>query len=174
MDELKLSAPWIMYCKQAKALFQKDPTGDVVFDEDNMELKFLVKGEAKANALTKYLPSEKTYGNVTMAINVYPANEEPSIADLLHDIFDRNDALKFIHTNEGPILTGLNYVVFKPAVVQFFADNLRDINGNCSTLYEDLARAVFRQDIPDVAFCTDSATYELSKPIGDWPSGKEG
>lgn len=162
MEKLQMASPWIMYYKKAKALFAKDPTVDVLFDEDKMEVKFLVKGAQKAEALTKALPAEKEFGNVKIAIRVYPDNEEGDVTSILHDIFDRNGAMKEIKVSGGPVLTGLNYVIFEPAVVQFFADNLMDVNGNCSTLYEDLARAVFKEDFAGVAFCTD----EVPKPNG--------
>ena len=49
----------------------------------------------------------------------------------------------------------LHYVVFKNRVVQYWSDNLGDINGNTSTLYENIARDVFGET-DNVCFNTDT------------------
>ena len=60
----------------------------------------------------------------------------------------------------------LTYVVFTNKVVQFFNDNLNDIYGNVTTLYQEIASDVF--DIESgVFFCTD-----FKKEVGNerqWP-----
>jgi len=48
----------------------------------------------------------------------------------------------------------INYVVFKPEVVQFWNDNLHDPHGLVSTLMEDVARAVIGEE-DGVMFTTD-------------------
>jgi hypothetical protein len=57
--------------------------------------------------------------------------------------------------------------VFEKKVVQFFNDQLDDINGNKSTLYQDIAKDVFEKH-EGVYFCT-AADGKLSKPLGEWP-----
>ena len=47
----------------------------------------------------------------------------------------------------------LTYVVLKKEVVQFFNDNLNDIHGLETTLYQTIAKDVF--DGTGVFFCTD-------------------
>ena len=37
--------------------------------------------------------------------------------------------------------------------MQYFNDDISDINGNCSTLAEDIARDIFVGELPN--FCTD-------------------
>ena len=169
MNELKKSSPWVEYYRQVATLFKEDPAVNVAFDESTKKLTLRVQGEAKAKALEYLLPTEKTFGNVTLSIDIIPSNEEPTIGDYLRDAFSGNEALSFIHTNEGPVLTGLTYVVFSAEVAQYFSDNLMDINGNSSTLYEDLARSVFKDDFAGVSFCTDWTDVELRKPLGEWP-----
>ena len=169
MENLKKSSPWVEYYRMVEVLFKRDPSVKVMFDEDSKKLSVYVRGTAKAEALAQVLPVEKTFGNVTITIAVIPANEKPDLADLIRDAFSGNDVLKLIHTNQGPVLGGLTYVVFEPQIAQYFADNLMDINANCSALYEDIARRVFREDLAGVAFCTGSVSYDLSKPLGEWP-----
>ena len=66
-----------------------------------------------------------------------------------------NPVFAFTKTNEGVFTIPLSYVVFKNRVVQFFADNLQDVNGNITTLYETIAKDVFGET-PGICFCTDT------------------
>ena len=59
------------------------------------------------------------------------------------------------------------YVVFKNRVVQFFNDNLNDIYGNISTLYQEIASDVFKE-ISGVNYCTD-IEERVGAPLGEWP-----
>jgi hypothetical protein len=61
------------------------------------------------------------------------------------------------------------YVIFKNCVVQFFNDNLNDAFGNVSTLYQDIAPAVFENTPIGVHYCTDVERGNLGKPLGEWP-----
>ena len=47
-------------------------------------------------------------------------------------------------------------------------NNLGDINGNRSTLYQDLGKDVFGEDT-GLFYCTEAVTKELIKPLGEWP-----
>lgn len=163
-----MQSPWIEYYDQVEAMFRKDPDVKVAYEDDEKTLTLYVKGSAKAEALTRVLPGEKTFGNVTLKVRVLPANEEKTMADILRDAFFGNAAVVDIHTNPGPFLEGLNYVIFRAEVVQYFSDNLHDANGLSSTLYQDLADAVF-EDIPGIAYCTEPVSFELRKPLGEWP-----
>ena len=87
-------------------------------------------------------------------------------------MFKNNPVFSFVHKVEG--IYGFNaiYVVFKNKVVQYFNDNLNDIYGNTSTLYEDIARDIFENNIPvnnNVFYCTDVVDNKLKKPLGEWP-----
>ena len=46
----------------------------------------------------------------------------------------------------------MSFAVFAKEVVQYYNDDLTDINGLKSTLYEDIARDVF--DIDGINYCT--------------------
>lgn len=150
-----LSPPWFKYFREIEALFLKDPEVTVSFDEITMTLKLYVNNEDKAEALTRLLPNEKSFGSIVLTINVVPANnfEEQKI-DLFRKAFDGNKAVSYITTVGGSMLPPINYIVFRNEVVQFFNDNLDDINGNYSTLYQEIAKDIFGS-MPGIFFCTD-------------------
>lgn len=152
-NKVKLSAPWITFFREIEALFKEDPEVNVVHDEEKNIVKIFVDNDEKADALAKLLPGEKTFGNVTMTIEVIPANDSAeSKISLFQKAFDGNPAFSFIKTVEG-VFT-MSYVVFRKKVVQFFNDDLGDLNGLCSTLYQDIAKDVFKEQM-GIYFCTD-------------------
>lgn len=158
MPIIKKSAPWVTYYREVDELFKKDKEAFVVFDEENIELKIYVNNQSKASAIQYLLPTEKEFGNVILKIEVIPANgmkmrnvDETNILDIVCDAFRENDAVYMVTGVRS--MFDLIYVIFRKEVVQYFDDNLGDINGNCSTLYEVIARDVFR-DI-GVKYCTD-------------------
>ena len=62
-----------------------------------------------------------------------------------------------------------HYAVFQSKVVQFFNDDMSDINGNCTTLYQEIAKDVFSGRAEGVFFCTAAEGKNLQKPLGEWP-----
>ena len=164
---MKLSSPWVNFYRELDALFLQDPEVRVMYDEEANEVKLYVENARKADALTQLLPAEKTFGNVTLKITVIPANEANiSKADLLAEAFDGNPALSYIQHVDA-VIGSFDYAVFQNVVVQYFNDDLSDINGLKSTLYQDIAKDVFGEDA-GVFFCTEAPTT-LSKPLGEWP-----
>lgn len=166
MENMKLSSPWMTFVHEVEALFEKDYDVKVKYDDNYYTLKLYVEDGRKADALTKLLPEKKTFGNITLTIEVVPSNKEETIADLFNNAFFGNPAVEFVQTAETPF-GELNYVVFQNKVVQFFNDQLDDLNGNKSTLFEDIARDIFGNK-HSVFYCTE-AKKELSKPLGEWP-----
>jgi len=153
-DGLKLSSPWILYYKAIEALFAKDQAVKTVYDDENKTIKLYIDGDRKAEALAQLLPKEKNFGGVTVKIEVIPANEMKTQADLFKAAFEGNEAFAYIKEDADPLSNKKCHLVFKKDVVQYWADNLSDIHGNISTLYEDLARTVFEDS--GVFFCTES------------------
>lgn len=165
---MKLSSPWVEFYHKIEALFAQDPEVKVVYEEENNEVKLFVENARKADALTQLLPAEKTFGNVTLKVTVVPANDVTiSKADLLAEAFDGNPALSYVQHVDA-VIGSFDYAVFQNKVVQFFNDNLSDINGNKSTLYEDIAKDVFGTEA-GVFFCTEAGSRDLAKPLGEWP-----
>lgn len=158
MAIIKKSAPWVTYYREVNELFKKDKDVFVVFDEENVELKIYVKDQIKASAIQYLMPTEKEFGNVVLKIDVIPANGKElrevstsNIVTIACDAFRDNDAVYMV--TDVRAVFDLVYVIFRKEVVQFFDDNIGDINGNYSTLYEVIARNVFK-DI-GIKYCTD-------------------
>lgn len=166
---MRLSSPWEIYHKQIVALFQEDDEIKVTFDEENYEIKLFVDNGRKVDALAKLLPAEKQFGNVTVKISVVPANdgEEETKAKLIEEAFSGNPALRYIYNAQTPF-GDFDYVVFEGRVVQYFNDDMRDINGNKSTLYQDLAKEIIGEEA-NLCFCTEAIAKSLQKPLGEWP-----
>lgn len=152
----KLSPPWVTFYHEMEALFGSDPQIHLMFDEENCEIKMYVDSPVKAEALTRLLPYEKYFGNVLVRITVIPANEEMDVQTLFKTAFAGNPALRYVKHINTPFSGPNDYVVFENRVVRFYNDNIGDLKGKTSTLYENIARDVFASDI-GVFYCTDDA-----------------
>lgn len=155
MEKLTLSAPWLTYIHELQLLFEQDKDINIVVDSEALEVKLYVEKTRKAEALIKLLPAEKTFGNVVVKVTVIQANNDSESAiSLIRDAFDGNPVLVGAETTSG-LLGSFNYAVFKKEVAQFYNDQLNDINGNKSMLYQDIASDVLGlQD--GVFYCTSN------------------
>lgn len=153
-QNVKLSPPWVAYYHKVFTLFERDPDVTIHFSEKEPELRLLVTGAAKAEALSKLMPESVAFGNVILKIIVVPANEEPSVSELLKIAFAGNNILQYVATSDTPFGVK-NYAVFDRGIAQFYNDEMGDIHGVKSMLYEDVARDVFT-DLKDVCFNTFS------------------
>ena len=156
--DVKLSAPWYTYYHMIDALFGKDPDITIEFDDEAYVLKIFVNSSEKADAIAKLLPTEKVFGNITLKIDVIPADkEEDSKMSLLQKAFKGNPIFSFAISIKALYNNPINYFVFKHDLVQFFNDDLSDPNGLCTTLHQDIAEEVFSDVEFDqiVNFCTD-------------------
>lgn len=148
-------SPWINFYREVEEFFSRDPKVRVLYDDDTKHIDLYVEGEAKAEALAMMLPTERKFGNVKVQINVVPANtNEKSCGDLCLDAFDSNEALSFVQTIHGLFSNDIHYVVFDRTVVQYYNDDLGDVYGQRSCLYQDLAQDIFTE-ADGVYFCTD-------------------
>ena len=158
MAKLQLSSPWVEYYHKVEAMFKNDLDVRVIFDEDIPELKLFVEDPYKAAALTDLMPEQVGYGNVVLAIKVIPANGTASGgltgAALFDEAFRRNPAYRYSEDIRGVFPNPITFVVFANEVVQYFNDNLFDVNGVCSTLYQDIAKEIFEVK-SGVYYCTD-------------------
>lgn len=158
MAIIKKSAPWITYYKEVNELFREDDDVLVVYNEDDNTINVYVEDETKAGAIQYLLPTEKNFGNVRLFVNVIPSNKgsymvnASNLLSVATDAFRDNDAVVAVTDISG--VFPLVYVIFKKRVVQYFDDNIGDINGNCSTLYETMAKNVFN-DV-GIKFCTSN------------------
>ena len=193
---LKLSPPWVTYINKLKALFGEDPEINIVHNADDfneeVSVYLYIDNPEKADALNQLLPITKCFGNVLLNIYIVPSNVteegEPtvelledirinarsktpasSVGDLFDTAFQGNSAYAFSYRVDS-LLCDVTYIVFKNCVVQFFNDNLSDLHGNISTLYQDIAAEIFegKPVSSGVFFCTDTE-HKVGKPLGEWP-----
>lgn len=154
MANVKLSPPWDTFVSEVIALFAQDPEVTVKYDSDNYLLKLFVSDADKAIALEKLMLKEKNFGNVTLKIEVVPPNMDTIEKEaLFQKAFDGNPALSFTRSYETPF-GNVTYIVFQKKVVQFYNDQMDDINGNKSTLFENIAADVFGAE-HSVFYCTN-------------------
>ena len=153
--EFKLSPPWAIYYRKINALFGEDPEIRIVYDEDTPEIKLYVDSVDKADAMAQLLPVEKEFGNVKLKITVIPPNKlEADKISVFEKMFKGNPVISFITGIQDIFATPLHYIVFKNKVVQYHNDDLSDFYGNCSTLYQDIAKEIFG-NLENIYFCTD-------------------
>ena len=153
--ELQLSSPWITFFRKLQELFKNDKDVALSYDFDN-NIKLRVINYEKANALKKILPEKKIFGNVTVHITVEynDISEDKTKEELFTVAFAGNQAFKYAYTfsaGSNPI----TYAVFEKKVVQYWNDDMSDPHGVSSTLYQDIARDVFDNNM-GVIFSTDS------------------
>lgn len=155
MAKINLSSPWVTFYREIDAMFKGDKEITTVYDEENRLISLYVANANKADALTQLLPPEVTFGNVTLKISVIPSNSEASPATLFQRAFEKNPTFIDVKTLKDVFSNDITYVIFRNKVVQFFNDDLSDINGNCSTLYQEIAKEIFQRE-DGVFYCTDT------------------
>lgn len=172
MARIKLQAPWIIFYEELEAFFQPDPEVRVLFDEDEHIISMYVDNPTKAEALARILPEEKIFGNIRMKINIIPANKaENSVLSDITDAFKGNPIVNDIVTVGAFISNPITYVIFKREVVQYWNDDLGDAFGNCTTLWQEIAKRLFGE-LPGIYFCTDERDDDeiaFGVPLGEWP-----
>ena len=170
MARINLVAPWDEYYNKMVAFFKDDSYVTVLYEEEEEKhIKLLVNEPFKAEALSRLLKTELDFGGVKLLVSVIPANDVPkdtinyfkrmSIGEdndirYMHALND-NDIYAYVRKIDGLMGFSAVYVVFKKKVVQYYNDNIGDLNGMKSTLAENIARDIF---VPHsgVFFCTDT------------------
>lgn len=178
MAKLAILSPWFTLYGKMEAMFANDPEVRVVYEEKEepheRKINLFVDNEQKCAALDALIEHEHTFGNVTVKVECIPANAHEKLAtplmsvqELWETALKGNGALSFVQNINCP-LGVMNYVVFRKEVVQFFNDDLGDIYGNCSTLYQDIAKELFSHDCP-VYFCTEADDAANALNVVRWP-----
>ena len=169
MARINLIAPWNEHYNKMAAFFKDDPDVTVLYDEEEKHIKLLVNESFKAEALSRILKTELEFGNVKLLVSVIPVNDIPKDVKSYfeHTNTDENHCIEYMHAlNDNDVyayvrevkgLMGFDavFVVFKKKVIQYYNDNLGDLNGMKSTLAENIARDIF---VPHngVFFCTNT------------------
>ena len=153
--KVNVSAPWWTYYRKLEALFEKDQEIHITFQEDEKRIIFRVDNLDKAEGLAELLPGTVTFGNVTVTIYILSDGETDTRAELIKKALKGNPVLSYDQAVEGVMTNPLHYFVMRNEVAQLWNDNLHDINGRESYLYEDLAREIIGED-DGVMFCTNT------------------
>lgn len=156
-EKLKLSSPWVTLHREVVALFGDDPDIEIEYlagDGEDPTIKLYVNGQDKADAIERILPESYDFGGVVVNMVIVPANRLESKDALYRRAFEGNPAFSYAVTADGIFTNPITYVVFKNKVVQFWNDDLSDVNGNETTLYESIAADVLADD--GVCYCTDT------------------
>lgn len=136
-------------------MFGQDPAIKLDYDDEEKTIKLYVEGSEKAEALKRILPAKKTFGNITVKIEIIPADyTNKTVASLFEAAFKGNPVLNYVRIVDDIIRGPISFVVFRPEVAQYYNDNMADINGVKSTLYEDIAREIFNPQLA-LYYCTD-------------------
>lgn len=140
-------------------MFKEDKDIDFYFedtDSDNKTIKLLVRGADKADALTKLLPSERYFGNITVSIRIVPKIEDrkDKVVNLFRKAFEGNPAVFGITTSKSIWGDPMTFIIFKPKVVQYYTDEMFNPYGIKTTIYQDLAEEIFGKN-GEVFFCTE-------------------
>lgn len=165
-DKVNLSAPWVTLYREFEALFGSDPDVKLEYiaaDGNDPIIKMYVDGQDKADAIAEIVPDEYDFGGVKVTVVVVPANRATSKEALFRTAFEGNPAFSYAVTAEGIFTNPVTYVVFKNKVVQFWNDDLGDVNGNETTLYETIAANMLYNN-EGVCFCTDTPE-NLGAPV---------
>ena len=156
-NELNLQSPWITHVNKIMSLFKEDPDIHFNYNEDTFTLTMYVDNNAKAEALHKIIDPVKKFGNITLKINIVPANTNNNdITGILNCAFSGNPHFSRIEKVESGLgIIGGTYCVFKKEVIQFYNDDLTDLYRNYNGLAEDIARDVLNINNASINFCTD-------------------
>lgn len=159
-NNVGMLAAWRCLVHELDAFFQEDNEVKIGFDASNYTIKVYVDNPEKADALAKLLPDKKDFGTVQVIIDVIPSNKvrdkvvsaELSPEEVIKNAFKGNKAVENIVTTDFFDTSLFTFVVFRNCVVQYYVDDLSDLYGMESTLYEDMARDLFNTQ--GVFFCT--------------------
>lgn len=157
MARVGMSAPWVVFYREVEEMFKGDPEVKIVYDEEKNIIKLYVDNSEKATALQTLLPETRMFGSIALSIEVIPFNNFGQIKEtqnIYATAFAGNPVLSYIRTIRGIFTNNLTYIVFKNKVVQYFNDDLGDVNGMCSTLYQNIANNIFNKN-DGVFYCTD-------------------
>lgn len=160
MAIISKAPPWETFYHEIEALFDGDLDIDVMrsYSEKEKRIVIYVQNNEKYEILTRYMPTKRNFGGVEVLIELVPADKKEVKNNTQEDmkkLFAGNGNVSRVETLEIPG-GSVTYVAFKKDVVQFYDDNLADINRNKSMLMEAVARDVLNEPIDGVYFCTDS------------------
>lgn len=157
-EQVKLSAPWETIQHMVAALLAPDTEVEVTELSETSKgvysFDVISKNGKKIAALEKVIKNTFNVGNVTVNVNFIHEREEDEVTaqDFLDAFEGNSNFVTVADASKG--LFNISYVIFAKEILQFFNDDLSDINGNMSIIVADAAKNVC--NITDgMSFCTD-------------------
>lgn len=157
---LKLSPPWDAYWRELNGLFMNDPqitVKPIEKADGGYSIKIYVDDQAKYEALATILKSEKKFGNVTLEIQIIPADTTLKAPEITPSV---EEYLKYFETafkDTGRVVgtqvvvtptgTKIGYVITEAGIYQFFNDDLTTLYGWTTLTIEQLFRDVFSYNL---------------------------
>jgi hypothetical protein len=153
-NALALSPPWFLFAAEAKATLGFDAcvtVDDLTGSGNSFQLKIHVCDDTRADALVSLLGGSRSFGAVTVSIQIFNA-EGTQVTDaalptnpdqLAHLIVvGLSGNCYFLDVISGnPVHS--RFVLFTKSVVQFQADNLADAFGNINRVAADAFDDIF-------------------------------
>ena len=135
------ASPWVVFARKVESLYQYDDEVAVEFDSNVPKLTLLVENSVKAASMSKIIGTKREFGNVTLEIEIVPANDEPTISQVIRQAFDGNPVLSNVIEvdDHGGMDT---FALFAPAIAQFRSDDISSPYGITTMTYEQIARDV--------------------------------
>lgn len=156
-----LTPPWENYRNLVEAFFEFDDDILVekkILDEGGEKHILVVVGDHnKFEALDKILTKKIVFGNITVIVDLYDAeNDTDNSIDVatIEAAFQGNMMVDKLVNDEDATGTNYCYVVFDDSdLIQFYSDDLTDYHGNTTILPEHAAKKLF--NVPwNIQFCT--------------------
>lgn len=164
---IKLAAPWEIYRKELASLFENDASiavSDVHREGNNYIIAISAYDHRKFLALSALMPEMVTFGNVLVRICMYDMEntekDEIDKAEMLKVLFGGNDIFDGILGVTDHTGTKNYFAMFKPSVVQFYADDISDPYGNKTELPADIAKKIFGPKIGNAVKFSTSPIHE--------------
>ena len=153
MSTVKQVSPWQEMFERYNVLFGKDPDIKLKLDNDVPAIKMYVDDEMKFGALAKLLPAEYDFGSVKLKVELHCSNGNGGTETIIRDAFFGNPIVSDVVVGSNPMTQDDVFVVFDAEVVQYHNDDLMNLFGIRTTVYEEVAREVF--NYPGVHFNTE-------------------
>ncbi len=157
---VNLNLPYTVwaYFNKLSVMFRKDPDVELEFERvDDFISKVIIyvndsNRPGKSDAFAKMLPSRVDFGIHRVYIDIIPNNDSRADHEVLIDMFYGNPIVDSFITDHS----GRHYIIFKKDILQYYTNDISDVNSLQSVLAEDLARELITDDITNVYFCTAS------------------
>lgn len=155
--KVELNPPHILYHARLQALFATDPDVEVSeFDTELDQITITVREVNKCLMIGKLIGGIHNFGGLICSVKVVIADRhvEVDAPNPIDQLFHGNKNYERVIRMEGA-MSDMDVVIFKPALVQVAEDNAFNPDGGITTYtYEQLAREIFGETLPQVTFTT--------------------